>query len=56
MDKKGGSLATLSGMNQYFTIKVLGEVLGKKVLVMIYGGVTLNVFNENIATTKKMKI
>jgi len=56
MNSKGAILATLSGMNQYFTIKFPREVLGEKILVLIYGGVIHNFVNEKLAIAKKMKI
>ena len=54
MISSGGTLATLSGMYQYFTIKVLGEFIGGKILVLIDGGTTHNFVNEKLVITKKI--
>ena len=55
MTSRGGTLSTLSCMNQYFTIKVPREVLGRNVIFSIDGG-THNFVNEKLVAANKMKI
>lgn len=56
MTSRGGTLATLNGMKQYFIINVLREFFGDKVLVLINEGSTHNFVNEKLAIAKRMRI
>lgn len=47
-----GSLATLSGLNQFCTIKVPGRAFDEKVIVLIDGGATYNFVDKKFATRK----
>lgn len=51
----GRTLATLSSVPQFLTIKVLGKVEGENIMVLIDDGISHNFIDESFMSKKRIK-